>query len=57
MKKPLKIYLEEDDIRKLKEKAGNGRGAINQYITKIAREPVCFLDANVRVLIKTLNLK
>jgi len=57
MKKSYKIYLTEADFIKLKEKAGSGRGAISRYIEKICREPICFLDSNVRALLKALNLK
>lgn len=57
MKKTIKIYLELEDFKKLQEKAGNGRGSISAYISKVAREPIAFLDSNVRALLKAINLK
>ena len=56
MKKQYKIYLEQEDYDKLKTKAGSGRGSIAQYITKIAREPVVFLDSNARAMLEALRL-
>jgi len=57
VKKTIKIYLEENDLKLLKEKTGTSRGSISHYIQKIAREPVCFLDENAKVLLKALDLK
>lgn len=57
MKQPIKIYLEKEDYEKLKQKAGIGRGAISNYISRVCREPVCFLSEDVRALLKSLNLK
>lgn len=60
-KKPLKIYIEESDEHKLKIKAEQlgfiGRGSLSRYISKVAREPICFIDENVRAMLKALNLK
>ena len=61
MKHPIKIYLEQVDIIRLKEKASqsgyNGKGSLSHYITKIARQPIVFLDENVMELIKSLKVK
>lgn len=57
MKKIIKVYLDQEDLNKLKQKAGQGRGAISKYITKICREPVAFLDDNVRAVLGVLNFK
>lgn len=59
MKKTIKIYLEEEDEKKLKLKAEalgfTGKGAISHYIEKISREPVAFLDENVKAVLKALS--
>lgn len=61
MKHTIKIYLEQKDINRLKEKASqcgcNGKGAISHYLERIARESVIFLDDNVMQLIKSLKVK
>ena len=61
MKQTIKIYLEQKDITRLKEKASqhgcNGKGAISHYIERISRESVIFLDENVMALIKSLKVK
>lgn len=57
MKRTVKIYLETEDLNRLKQKAGTGRGAISLYIKKIAREPVVFLDENAKTMLKALDLK
>jgi len=59
MKKPIKVYLSPEAEKALKQKANSlfeGRGSISSYITKIALEPICFLDENVRVVLGALNL-
>jgi len=60
MKQTIKIFLEPEDIKKLKEKAEEldfkGRGAVSHYIEKISREQICFLDSNVKLILKTLSL-
>jgi len=61
MKHTIKLYLEQKDINRLKEKASqsgcNGRGALSHYIEKVCRQPVIFADENVMELIKNLKLK
>ena len=54
-----KLYIDDDDIERLKEKAKGvgleGRGAISHYIIKVAREPVAFLDDNLIAVLKALK--
>jgi len=56
MKQTIKIYLESKDIDKLKQKANacgfNGRGCLSYYITKIANEPIVFLNQEIIKLMK-----
>ena len=61
VKKTLKIYLDDSDVTKLNlkvEEAGfSGRGSLSQFITKISREPIVFLDQNLKKMLRTLDLK
>jgi hypothetical protein len=58
MKQPIKVYLDSETKRKLMLKAGEtgftGRGAMTRFIEKIAAEDICFLDDNLRKMLKTL---
>jgi len=58
MKQPIKVYLDSETKRKLIQKASdtgfNGRGAVTKFIEKIASEDLCFLDENVRKMLKVL---
>ena len=58
MKQPIKVYLDSETKRKLLQKASdtgfNGRGAVTKFIEKIASEDLCFLDENVRKMLKAL---
>ena len=58
MKQPIKIYLDSETKKKLIEKANEtgfyGRGAMTRFIEKIAAEDVCFLDENLRKMLKAL---
>ncbi len=58
MKEPIKVYLDSDTRRKLMLKANEtgfyGRGAVTRFIEKIAIEDVCFLDDNLRKMLKAL---
>jgi len=58
MKQPVKIYLDSDTKRKLLQKVDetgfSGRGALTKFIEKIAVEDICFLDENVRKMLKVL---
>jgi len=62
MKTTIKIYLEPEDLAKLIRKAQEagfcGRGSLSRYIEKLAREPICFLDSNLKTLLNSLgNIK
>lgn len=58
MKQPIKIYLDSETRKKLLEKANDtgfsGRGAMTKFIEKIAAEDICFLDENLRKMLKVL---
>ena len=58
MKQPIKIYLDSETKRKLMQKADetgfSGRGALTKFIEKIAVEDICFLDDNLRKMLKIL---
>jgi hypothetical protein len=58
MKQPIKIYLDSETKKKLIQKANEtgflGRGALTKFIEKIAGEDVCFLDENLRKMLKML---
>ena len=61
MKQSIKIYLEPEDLKKLKQKAEalgyTGKGGLSHYIEKVAREDVCFMDSNVKTILGALNLQ
>ncbi|MFC1710883.1 hypothetical protein ACFLZJ_01875 [Nanoarchaeota archaeon] len=58
MKQPIKIYLDSETRRKLMQKADetgfSGRGALTKFVEKIASEDICFLDDNLRKMLKLL---
>lgn len=58
MKQPIKIYLDSETKRKLLQKATqtgfDGRGALTKFVEKIAVEDICFLDENLRKMLKAL---
>lgn len=58
MKKPIKIYLDSETKKRLIKKANetgfHGRGALTKFIEKIAAEDICFLDENLRKMLKVL---
>ncbi len=58
MKRPIKVYLDSEVQKRLLKKASetgfNGRGAMTKFIEKIAVEDICFLDDNLRKMLKTL---
>lgn len=58
MKQPIKIYLDSETKKKLLEKANEtgfyGRGALTKFIEKISAEDICFLDENLRKMLKAL---
>ena len=58
MKRPIKIYLDSETEKKLLKKANEtgfyGRGALTKFIEKISAEDNCFLDDNLRKMLKAL---
>ncbi len=58
MKQPIKIYLDSETKKKLIQKANEtgfyGRGALTKFIEKISTEDICFLDENLRKMLKAL---
>jgi len=58
MKQPIKIYLNSETKKKLLQKANEtgfyDRGALTKFIEKIATEDICFLDKNLRKMLKML---
>jgi len=52
---PLNLMLEKETKKKIKEKADKLGLSLTGYIEKIANEPVVFLDANVKSLMKMLQ--
>ncbi len=58
MKQPIKIYLDSETKKKLLEKANEtgfyGRGALTRFIEKVSAEDICFLDENLRKMLKAL---
>ena len=58
MKQPIKIYLDFETKKKLIQKANEtgfyDRGALTKFIEKIATEDICFLDENLRKMLKML---
>lgn len=58
MKQPIKVYLDFETKKKLMQKANEtgfyGRGALTRLIEKIATEDICFLDENLRKMLKML---
>ncbi len=58
MKQPIKIYLDYETQKRLLKKANetgfNGRGALTKFVEKIAAEDICFLDDNLRKMLRAL---
>lgn len=58
MKQPIKVYLDPETRKKLIQKASetgfNGRGAMTKFMEKIAVEDICFLDENLRKMLRAL---
>lgn len=59
--KAIKVYLDEKEIQNLKLKAEQlgfvGRGWLSQFIRRIAREPIVFIDENVKAVTSLFSLK
>lgn len=60
-KKPIKVYLSEDELSRLKTKAEvlgeSGRGWLSHFLAKISNNPLLILDGNVRALLEALKLE
>ena len=58
MKQPIKVYLDSETQKKLLKKANEtgfyGRGAMTKFMEKIAVEDICFLDDNLRKMLRTI---
>ncbi len=58
MKQPIKVYLDSETKKKLMQKANetgfSGRGAVTRFVEKIAIEDICFLDENLRKMLRAL---
>lgn len=58
MKRPVKIYLDSETQKRLMKKVNDtgfyGRGAMTKFVEKIASEDICFLDENLRKMLKVL---
>ena len=58
MKQPIKVYLDSETQQKLLKKANEtgfyGRGSLTKFVEKIAAEDICFLDDNLRKMLKAL---
>ena len=58
MKQAIKVYLDPETQRRLLKKANEtgfaGRGAMTKFIEKIAAEDICFLDDNLRKMLKAI---
>ena len=58
MKQPIKVYLDPEAQKKLLKKATEtgfyGRGALTKFIEKIAAEDICFLDDNLRKMLRVI---
>ena len=58
MKQPIQIYLDAETQKKLLKKANEtgftGRGALTKFVEKIAAEDICFLDENLRKMLRAL---
>ena len=58
MKQPVKIYLDSETKKKLLQKVSetgfSGRGSLSKFMEKIAAEDICFLDENLRKMLKTI---
>jgi len=59
-KKKFHIYITEKDRKKLLLKAEglgySGRGALSHFLNYIANQPLIFVDQNVKIMLKALDL-
>ena len=58
MKQPIKVYLDPETQKRLLKKANEtgfyGRGALTKFVEKISTEDICFLDDNLRKMLRAL---
>ena len=56
MKKEIKIWLEPEELKRLKQKSLDagfvGKGSLSHYLGKIANESICFISPGVRVVLE-----
>lgn len=61
MKKKYYFYIDESDYRLLRQKvleAGfSGRGSLSYFLAKVSREPIVFLDSNLKNFTGLFELK
>jgi hypothetical protein len=53
----INLMVEQEVKRKLLEKSKILNLSLTGYFEKIALEPVCFMDENVKTILQALNLK
>jgi hypothetical protein len=53
---PINILVEPDIKKKLQEKARALNINLTQYIEKIGKEPVVFIDENFKAMFKAMSL-
>jgi len=53
---PINIVVEPNTKKKLQEKAKSLNLNLTQYIEKVGKEPVVFIDENIRAMFKAMNL-
>jgi hypothetical protein len=61
VKKEIKIYLEEEELKSLNERAKqkgfSGRGCLSHYISLIANNQIIFASDDVKAIVGLLNIK
>lgn len=61
MKRRYNIWMEPESMKQLLRRASeagfDGKGGLSRYLERIAKQPICFLDDNVRMLVEGLHLK
>ncbi len=61
MKKTIKVYLNEEELKLLKFKAEQmkigERAWLSKFLEKIAKEDLIFVDDNVKKVLRLMDLK
>lgn len=61
MKKELKVYLENSEVKELERKANevsiSGRGWLSNFLRMLAKEDIVFLNDNVKKLMRNFDFK